>query len=215
MDKREFVIKYQKVIGVGLRIYNRLHIKNRFIIGKNLLTYHCAQLKNVRIHIYGEENQIIIHNFARLFNTSITVNGNGNTVEIGEFCAFNQTELHIEDDGNTIRVGDYTTIHGKTHLAAIEGTKIEIGNDCMFSSDIHFATGDSHSILDFEGKRRNLSQDIVIGNHVWLGTKVTCLKNVRVADNCIVGACTLLCKQYDTLNCIIGGGCLVEYWKKR
>ena len=206
MDKKKFVIKYQKAIGAGLKIYNRLHMKNRLSIGKNRLNYRCAQLKNVRIFVHGEENQIIIHDFARLLNTSITVNGNGNIIEIGEFCALNQTELHIEDDGNVIRIGDYTTIYGNTHLAAIEGTKIDIGNDCMFSSDIHFATGDSHTILDFEGKRCNLSKDIVIGNHVWIGTKVTCLKNVRVADNCIVGACTLLCKQYNTSNCILGGG---------
>ena len=113
--------------------------------------------------------------------------------------------LQIEDDNNSIQIGEHTSLTGKTHLAAIEGTSIIIGDDCLFSSDLHFRTGDSHSIVDLNNNRINPSKDIVIGNHVWIGTKVTCLKNVKVSDNSVVAAGTILCKQHKESNVIIGG----------
>ena len=55
------------------------------------------------------------------------------------------------------------------------------------------------------GCKRSASKDIVIEDHVWIGTKVTCLKGVRVSKDSIVGATTTLCKKYNTPNVIIGG----------
>ena len=75
----------------------------------------------------------------------------------------------------------------------------------MLSGEIDFRTGDSHSILDLSGKRINPSQDIQVEDHVWIGTKVTCLKGTHIADHCIVAATATLCKNYDVPHCIIGG----------
>ena len=115
----------------------------------------------------------------------------------------NQIELYTEDSNNEIVIGSHTSLCGKAHFEAIEGTKIHIGDNCLFSSDLHFRTGDSHSILNMQGERINKSQDIVIEDHVWVGTKVTCLKGVRVSRDSVVAATTTLCKDYDTPNVII------------
>ncbi len=56
-----------------------------------------------------------------------------------------------------------------------------------------------------EGERINPSKDIVIEDHVWIGTKVTCLKGVHVSKDSIVAATTTLCKSYDVPNSIIAG----------
>lgn len=45
----------------------------------------------------------------------------------------------------------------------------------------------------------------MIEDHVWIGTKVTCLKGVHVSRDTIVAATTTLCKDYATPNVIIGG----------
>ncbi len=71
----------------------------------------------------------------------------------------------------------------KTRLACIEGTSIEIGEDCMFSANIVFRTGDSHSIINSDGQRINASKSICIGNHVWIGNTVIVNKGVKVSDN--------------------------------
>ena len=45
----------------------------------------------------------------------------------------------------------------------------------------------------------------MIGNHVWIGTRVTILKGTTVAENCMVGAASLLCKSYTAPNCVLAG----------
>ena len=111
----------------------------------------------------------------------------------------------MEKSGNEILLEEHVRILGKTHLAAIEGTKITIGKDCLFSSDIHFRTGDSHSVLDMEGRRINASEDIVVGEHVWVGTKVTCLKGAVIPPHSIVGACALVTGKFTRPNCVLAG----------
>ena len=126
-------------------------------------------------------------------------------IKIGKNCYLKNVEFWIEDDKNEIIVGEYTTIYGKTQLAAMEATKILIGKDCMFSNDIYFRTGDSHSVIDICGSRINQSKDIIIGNHVWIGQRNIILKNTEVSDNCIIGANSTLCKKYLKSNSIIVG----------
>ena len=135
----------------------------------------------------------------------ITFLGDNNSLIIGDNTSLNCVSFVSEDDNNIICIGNKTSICGKTELCAIEGTKIQIGQDCLFSGDLHFRTGDSHSIIDFDSNRLNASEDIIISDHVWVGTKVTCLKGVFVPPDCVVGACSLLNKKYVEPNSIIAG----------
>ena len=65
--------------------------------------------------------------------------------------------------------------------------------------------GDSHSILDSDGKRINKAKDIAIGDHVWIGQQVIVLKGSTVGADSIVGTGSLLTgKTYDS-NSIIAG----------
>lgn len=154
----------------------------------------------------GKNNTIILGDYCYYNNCEIRIYGNNNFIEIGPRCTLTDFTLHIEDDYNQFKVGEFTQFLGKIHLAIIEGTKISIGKSCLFSSDIHFATGDSHSILNVEGKRINKSEDIIIGNHVWVGTKVTCLKGTIVSNDSIVGATSTLCKKkFRKSNVVIAG----------
>lgn len=206
MNKKELVLKYRKLVCLACRIHN---LRNVFRIKRsgenNRIIAPCCLMKKVNIHISGSNNQVIIEDFAVLNGASIYIHGSNNVITIGSWCHLAGTELCIEDDGGSISIGSKTKILGKTHLAAIEGTSITIGEDCLFSSDIHFRTGDSHSILDKKGCRINASRDIRLGNHVWVGTKVTCLKGAQVADHCIIGACTVVTKAFSEDHCVLTG----------
>ena len=92
-----------------------------------------------------------------------------------------------------------------TELACIEGTKIDIGCDCMFSRNIHIRTGDSHSVTNMSGERINTSRSIDISNHVWIGTEVIVLKGCSVGENSVVGAGSILSGKSYRGNSVIAG----------
>lgn len=206
MNKKELVVKYRSLVSLACSVYN---LRNVFRTKKkgedNWVTAPCALLKKVHIDIKGKNNTVTIGDFSQLNGASIVIHGNNNHITIGPWCTLVGTELCIEDSGNAITIGEHTRFLGKTHLAAIEGTNIFIGGDCLFSSDVHFRTGDSHSVLNLQGKRINPSEDIVIGDHVWVGTKVTCLKGVAVPSRSILGACTLVTGKFTEENCVLAG----------
>lgn len=186
-------------------IYNHFPFNNKFNLSKKNKLKNSGILKNCIVKVNGSGNCIYIDSLARVNNTIITIKGNNNQIFIGKDCLVEEGEFYIEDDGGSIEIGAGTEICGKTHLAVIEGTKITIGEGCLFSSSIIIRTGDSHSILDMLGNRINPSQSVHIGNRVWIGNQVTVLKGSEINSDCIVGTGALVTKQIKCTNVIIAG----------
>ena len=206
MDKKALIVKYRSLVSLACRLHNLPNLLRRRIKGRgNRIEAPCALLKRVDIRISGSNNRVIVEDFSVLKGVSVYISGDNNTVSIGSWCHLNGTEFCMEKSGNTVAVGSRSKLLGKTHLAAMEGTRIDIGRECLFSSDIHFRTGDSHSILDMKGRRINPSQDILLGDHVWVGTKVICLKGSVVPPHSIVGAGALVTKAFSQPNCVLAG----------
>lgn len=206
MNKKELVVKYRGLVSLACRAHN---LRNVFRIKKtgdnNRIIAPCALLKKVNIRIKGSNNTVVIGDFAQLKGASIYINGSGNTVTIGSWSYLGGTDLFIEDDGGSITIGSRTKFLGMTHLAVIEGTSITIGEDCLFSSDVQLRTGDSHSILDLQGRRINDSRDIILGDHVWVGTQAFLNKGAKVPPHSIVGACAMVTKAFEEPNCALAG----------
>lgn len=179
---------------------------------KSIETNHEIQLVNgqsfingFKINCIGEANTLCIQGPAKIRNCTVFIRGNFNKIVINSGVFLNEVDFYMEDDHNEAVIGEHSQLMGRTHLATIEGTRIIIGKDCLFSSELQFRTGDSHSIVDLEGKRINPSEDIVISDHVWIGTKVTCLKGTNVARDSIVGATSTLCSKFEHGNTVIAG----------
>ena len=170
-----------------------------------MIIFNNSFLKKTKIVVKGFNNKIIFKNKCIMNNCNIYINGGNNTIIINENAHITNGELWIEDDNNTISIGSRTLICGKTHLACIEGCKIVIGEDCLFSTDVVFRTGDSHSILDMDGIRCNPSEDIIIENHVWFGNKTIITKGVTIKENSIIATGAIVTKKIEMPNVIIGG----------
>lgn len=154
----------------------------------------------------GEGNKIIIGKNSLLQNCSITFNGAKCTLEIKDNVRLWNVSFWFEDVEGMISVGSNTTMEKGCQFASVEGAKIVIGEDCMFSHDIDLRTSDSHSVINMKGERINPSKDIKIGNHVWLGIRSTILKGSEIGNNCVVSACSLVTSKTNwKSNCIIGG----------
>lgn len=132
------------------------------------------------------------------------INGSNNIITIGDNCNFNEVSFWIKGDNNHIIIGDGTTVGRNTEFAALEGTNIYVGKDCMFSHDIRLRTSDSHSMLNEMGERINPAKDIVIGNHVWIGMYGILLKGTSIGDNSVVAARAVVSKTFSENNLIAG-----------
>lgn len=77
---------------------------------------------------------------------------------------------------------------------------ITIGDDCAISHDFTIMDSDAHKI---SGKD-NHPQEVVIGNHVWIGTRVTVLKGVHIGDGAIIAAGAVVTKDVPP-KALVGG----------
>lgn len=171
-----------------------------------------AKLTNVKIMIDGHDNRIIIDDNAVLDDCSVYIEGNCNTVKIGAETNFKGAYFLCINDNNEITIGDETTINGefwgKTVLHTADASKISIGKDCMLSGSVTVRTTDGHAILNENVQRINNPKDISIANHVWIGMNVTILKGSVLPKNSIVGANSVVTKQFEDItgNTLIIGG---------
>lgn len=206
MDKQSIIgmlNRHPKLAKMMFTVYNSLPFNNRI---KGDVRYGMSFMKGCKVQCVGTGNTIILGDFSRLIGCTIRIHGNNNTIRIGDGCYGEQAVFWIEDDNNTIAVGDRTTFCGKIQLAAIEGTQITIGEDCLFSSNIEIRTGDSHSIIQKGTTNRiNPSRSVTIQDHVWVGSGVKILKGTNIPGHCVVGAGSLLCKEYTTPYCALAG----------
>ena len=102
-------------------------------------------------------------------------------------------------------------------LVLSEGTKVEIGDDCIFADGVKIRTSDQHSIFN-KGKKINRGRDVIIGKHVWLGASSVIMKGVNIGNGSIVGMCSLVTKNIPS-NCVVAGipSQIVKediYWEK-
>ena len=114
--------------------------------------------------------------------------------------------IWVEDFNCEALIGENTTFED-IHIAVTEPeSEIHIGRDCMFAYGIDVRTGDSHSIINTNTKKRtNYAQDINIGNHVWVAAHVSILKGVHIADNCVIATRSVVTNKFEDENILIAG----------
>lgn len=78
---------------------------------------------------------------------------------------------------------------------------ISIGNDVAISHDVTIMDSDAHEILDEQYQK---TLPVRIGNHVWIGTRVTILKGVTIGDDVIIAAGSVVTKDIPS-GCLAAG----------
>ena len=200
------LLKGDSKIGAFIRsVYNNLPFNNRIKKKKHNKVIAKGFMKKCKINFRGKNNVVEIQNGAILQNCTLNISGNNNRIVFSEKSFAKYADLCTENNGNSITIGKRTNLCGQIHLAAIEGTNIIVGDDCLFSSGIVFRTGDSHSILDMNGNRTNPSKDIVIHNHVWIGHRVLVNKGVEIGEDNIIGTAAVVTKSILDTNSVIAG----------
>lgn len=142
-----------------------------------------------RVIVDGADCRLRIGRNVRLA-ASIFIHGDVRdaTIQIDDDCVIDGVIRLVRGDGGRIVIGAHSTFN-QVGLSMHEAASITFGRDCMLSTDIHMDPSDMHPIFDSEtGERLNPPKDILVGDHVWLGTRVLVLKGARIGSGTIVGA---------------------------
>lgn len=157
------------------------------------------------IQFRGNNNTLIIENGAVLLNSIVRITGNNNRVVLKKHSYVSGVEIFIEDKNCIVEVGENTFIGRNTHLACTEDhSSIIIGDKCMISASCQIRTGDSHSIVDLNGKRLNPASSVLINSHCWLGEGCKILKGVCLSENTIVSTGAIVTQSFGS-NCLLAG----------
>ncbi len=182
-------------------IRNRFHPSNSLKISRLANFSSKANMLNTKLRI-APGNTALIESGVFLRNLKISIRGKNNELVIRK-NSYMSGEIELFGDNNSIEIGKDCRING-AFLGAHHGTKIAIGNGCLFSTFINIRTTDSHFIFNAEGRRINPNKDIIIHDRVWLGREVTVLKGVEIESDSIVGTKSLV-TGFIPKNTISGG----------
>lgn len=222
------------------------------ILFKGKTAHRHKRLKGLNIQIIGNNNQIVIDTPVDLKGTQIIIKGNnnylhisvnttstfstiqlrnGSKVEIGKKLWSKECNIKSYDSGCII-IGENTEIDDHTFIEALDGGKIEIGDECeisrctqlkveddyitkhkikigkgsLIARNTLIRTSDGHCLLEPKtNKPINVPEDVIIGNHCWIMAYCVILKGSVIPDNCAVAAKSLINKSFKEESCLLVG----------
>lgn len=182
---------------------------NTFILHKEdgSIVVNPRFIRKIKIQFYGDNNRIEIYEPCRLQGAHFMLYNNdtfvikktrGNITVVGSAEGGHSANLVI-DEGCTLN-------NTRFFLNSCPDTFIKLGKDCMFSSDIAIWASDTHQIIDKDTHKvvNAAKKGVVIGDHVWCGTRCTILKGSNIQNNSIIGAASVVSGSFEP-NVIIAG----------
>lgn len=191
---------------------------NIFGSHNNISFNEAKALEKINIEIHGDSNTIILDRTSIFSNVKLFVRGNNHKITLGD-CKFLGGVIWVESEGCEITLGDDSTFEQVGLIAPEPFTKIIIGKDCMLSHNVTIRTSDSHPIYDMESDVRiNMSMDVIVEDHVWIGAYSHVLKGVRLSEGSAIGLNTTVTKDVPKNSVAVGQPAKVVregvYWKR-
>lgn len=184
----------RKILGKIVSIRNRI-IRRLFIILQ-------CKLKRIDLKIGNKVS----------FNQQAVINGKG-TVIIGDKVSIgyklggnyykNRSEFQPRYKDAVIEIGDEVAFNNNIFICCAQ--RVKIGNNCLIGEGVTIFDFEAHGTSPYNRHKLGNEKEVIIGNNVWIGSKVIILKGAKIGDNSIIAAgSVVLGKEYPS-NVIIGG----------
>jgi len=179
-------------------------LSSKIVGDGNRITREGVTCHGVRLLIRGNRNLVSIGQGTLLRDLIIDIRGDGHVLKIGEGSDIRGV-LSMFSNPTRLMIGKNTSFVN-VRITAGEGADVEIGEDCLLSRNIEIRSTDQHGLYDLSTRKRlNMAAPVWIMDHVWIGEGVTICKGVRVAQNCVIGAGSVVTKSFETGNCVVAG----------
>lgn len=104
--------------------------------------------------------------------------------------------------GCDCKIGEYNQISACNKITIGDG--LLTGRYVYVGDNSHGGLSQDDALVPPAQRKLVTKGEIVIGNNVWIGDKVTILANVHIGDNVIIGANSVVTKDVPS-NCIVAG----------
>ncbi len=177
--------------------------KTRYYSSKFKGRFECY--KNTKISV-SKNAKVIIKGIFRLgakenpksnLETRFSIEGNGNISVNGDFLIGAGSDIRIYDNAKLILNSGYC--NGFVQIICTD--KVEIGEDVAIARDVIIRDTDSHEIV---AENHKVKAPVVIGNHVWIGTRAIIMKGVKIGDGAVIAAGAVVTKDVPPKTIVAG-----------
>lgn len=120
---------------------------------------------------------------------------------LGDFTMGRGCRVDIGPEA-TVEIGHQTYINPRTQLVIKHG--LRIGQHCAISWECQFLDEDFHH-LTYEGQRNIGHPEIIIGDRVWIGSRVSVYKGSVIPNGCVVASNSVVKGVFTEENALLAG----------
>ena len=106
------------------------------------------------------------------------------------------------------RIGENTEIIGNVYNFGSEPYLIEVGKNCLISSNVSFMTHDGGinvlNNLNYFEERMDKLAPIKVGDNVFIGARAVIMPGVTIGNNCIIGLGSIVTKDVEDNSVVCG-----------
>lgn len=106
-----------------------------------------------------------------------------------------------------VSLGNYSGIGVNCELYAVNGGEIIIGDYVMMGPEcVIYTSSHTHSRTDIPMQKQGMSepQNVVIGDDVWIGRRVSIMPGVTIGKGCIIGTGAVVTKSIPDYSVAVG-----------
>jgi acetyltransferase-like isoleucine patch superfamily enzyme len=128
------------------------------------------------------------------------------TVSIGNNCRINRFGALVSCEKSSIKIGSNVSMNEFVNVNAANGGHINIGDNTLIASNVVIRAADHETSKNENNIKQNghIPGNIIIGKNVWISSNCVILKDVKIGDNAVIGAGTVIREDVEKNRTVVG-----------